>query len=418
MDAIKNVVIIGASAGGAQTARALQKRLPITHRIVLIEANEFAFWIVGALRAAVMPGYENSVFTSLDAFFPDDSRQVLLKKTRVLEIASDHVRLDKVAPAPFNSDRIQVDIGVISTGLQYPFPMVPSSQVWQESVHAYRATQGQIAAAKHIVILGGGAVGVEFAGEVRELYPQKRITLLERSPRLLNGWRKPLHAQLYAQLVRSHVDVRLGTSLHVTEELRASAYRLLSPAKRFKLSDGSVVDCDFLFIGTGGNANALALNPDALSASIQKARPGSRSEAAPRYVAVDPKTLRLEYEPLHARWFCVGDAANTSDPKTYTAAERHANVVASQVLGQVRKSSSGLKQHSKATPFISVSLGTSGGATQFVWPVFGRKVTSLIKSSSLLLSAFRQRYGTVSLPDVVSKGETFASTGVALPSKE
>lgn len=52
----KNVVIIGASAAGANVAHALEKTLPASHRIVLIEANEFAYWPIGALRAAVKPG--------------------------------------------------------------------------------------------------------------------------------------------------------------------------------------------------------------------------------------------------------------------------------------------------------------------------------------------------------------------------
>lgn len=405
MDGIKNVVIIGASAGGAQTARALQKRLPVTHRIVLIEANEFAFWIVGALRAAVMPGYENKVFASLDTIFPATSRHILLKKMRVVEIASDHVRLDRVAPAPFESDRIEVDVGIISTGLCYPYPMVPFSQNWQESINAFRCTQADIAAAKNVVILGGGAVGVEFAGEVRELHRDTQITLLERSPQLLKGWREPLHAQLLAQLERLSVDVRLNTSIQVTDELRASAYRLLSPVQQLAVSDGTKVDCDFLFIDTGGGANASALNSDALTDSVQVRKSESRS-TPPRYVDVDPRTLRLKYEPLQARWFCVGDAANTSDPKTYSAAEDHARVVADQVLGQVLNISSGLKEHSKATSLMSVSLGTSGGATQLVWPVFGKLFTSLIKSRSLGLSAFKNRYSAVFAPDSTSDART------------
>jgi NADH dehydrogenase FAD-containing subunit len=53
---LKNVVIIGGAGGGAQVARDLEKSLPDTHRLILIEKNDFAYWPIGGLRAAVKPG--------------------------------------------------------------------------------------------------------------------------------------------------------------------------------------------------------------------------------------------------------------------------------------------------------------------------------------------------------------------------
>lgn len=52
----KNIVIIGASVAGVHTAHALEKVVPETHRIILINAHEFAYWPVGGLRASVKPG--------------------------------------------------------------------------------------------------------------------------------------------------------------------------------------------------------------------------------------------------------------------------------------------------------------------------------------------------------------------------
>lgn len=52
----KNVVIIGGCSGGATLARLLEKTLPADTRMILIEKNEFAYWPVGGLRAAVKPG--------------------------------------------------------------------------------------------------------------------------------------------------------------------------------------------------------------------------------------------------------------------------------------------------------------------------------------------------------------------------
>lgn len=49
-------LISTASVAGHSLANYLAPHLPTTHRILLIDANEFAYWAIGALRAAVVPG--------------------------------------------------------------------------------------------------------------------------------------------------------------------------------------------------------------------------------------------------------------------------------------------------------------------------------------------------------------------------
>lgn len=53
---MKNIVIIGAQGGGAIAAQELKKTLPEDYRIVLIERQNFTYWSIGGLRAAVKPG--------------------------------------------------------------------------------------------------------------------------------------------------------------------------------------------------------------------------------------------------------------------------------------------------------------------------------------------------------------------------
>jgi NADH dehydrogenase FAD-containing subunit len=53
---LKNVILIGGASGGANCARELEKVLPDDYRMVLIEKNEFAYWQIAGLRAAVKPG--------------------------------------------------------------------------------------------------------------------------------------------------------------------------------------------------------------------------------------------------------------------------------------------------------------------------------------------------------------------------
>ena len=52
---MKNIVVVG-SASGAAVARKLEKLLPDSHRVILIEKNGFAYWPVSALRSGVREG--------------------------------------------------------------------------------------------------------------------------------------------------------------------------------------------------------------------------------------------------------------------------------------------------------------------------------------------------------------------------
>jgi flavin-dependent dehydrogenase len=58
---IKNVVIIGLGLAGAPAAAELAKTLPKSHRVIGLSENDFAYYPIASLRAAVVPGWENKI---------------------------------------------------------------------------------------------------------------------------------------------------------------------------------------------------------------------------------------------------------------------------------------------------------------------------------------------------------------------
>jgi NADH dehydrogenase FAD-containing subunit len=46
-----------------------------------------------------------------------------------------------------------------------------------------RSLQQDIKSANKLVLVGGGSVGIEFAGEILEQYPKKKVTLIQVRPR-------------------------------------------------------------------------------------------------------------------------------------------------------------------------------------------------------------------------------------------
>lgn len=53
------------------------------------------------------------------------------------------------------------------------------------SVHYFQNYQNQVKKANSIVIIGGGAVGVQMACDLKEVYPQKEVTLIHSRERLM-----------------------------------------------------------------------------------------------------------------------------------------------------------------------------------------------------------------------------------------
>ncbi len=52
----KNIVVVGASGAGHPLVNALAGKLPATHRILLVERNEFVVHMPTIVRALVVPG--------------------------------------------------------------------------------------------------------------------------------------------------------------------------------------------------------------------------------------------------------------------------------------------------------------------------------------------------------------------------
>lgn len=53
---LKNVLIVGLGLAGVAAAKSIAAALPSTHRVVALSEKDFAYYPVGSLRAATVPG--------------------------------------------------------------------------------------------------------------------------------------------------------------------------------------------------------------------------------------------------------------------------------------------------------------------------------------------------------------------------
>src|ERR1700687_1575699 len=193
------VVVVGGGYGGYAVAKALDG----TSNVMFVEPKDAFMHNVAALRALVHPSW-------LPRIFLPYSR--LLANGRVVRDRAVVVDPHRVVTA--SGEKISADYVVLASGSRYPFPaktdLVDTHHAQEQIRQAHRA----LAQAGRVLLVGAGPVGIELAGEIRHVWPEKSIVLLDVADEILGGPYKPeLKAELRRQLIEARVELILGSPL-------------------------------------------------------------------------------------------------------------------------------------------------------------------------------------------------------------
>ena len=93
------------------------------------------------------------------------------------------------------------DYVVITTGTRLPAPGTMEHDEKALSVKYFQTFQQGIQKAASIAIVGGGAVGVQMATDLKELYPEKNVTLVHSRDRLM-----PLYHPKMDEILRERMN--------------------------------------------------------------------------------------------------------------------------------------------------------------------------------------------------------------------
>jgi NADH dehydrogenase FAD-containing subunit len=122
-------------------------------------------------------------------------------QAEVISISNDSIQVHG------RNEPIHFDYLVIATGSSYAFPGKIAEYERSVAINLYNNLQGKIEKSEKILIIGGGPVGVELAGEIATDFPSKDITLVHSHSTLFrpNTYKEQFYIRVQEQLEKLNV---------------------------------------------------------------------------------------------------------------------------------------------------------------------------------------------------------------------
>ena len=360
------VIVIGGGYGGITVAKGLD---PVAD-VVLIESKDQFVHHAAALRATVDDVWQQSMFMPYSYLLQRGS----IVQGTVARVEGNTVHL-------YGREPIEGDYVVFATGATYPFPakqITNQARIAQRRLEDLRQNLGQ---ANRALLIGGGTVGLEMAGELKAAFPDLKVVVVEKADQILPwpGYTDEFRTSVREQAENLGVEFVLGSSLAY---LPATSPGQLG---RFQVETlaGVPVEGDIWFQFFGSKPATGYLEGTDYQDALNK--DGT--------IRVLP-TLQVAG---HDHAFAVGDITDVSESKRADAARNQARVVIANIASMLE----GEEPSSVYTPrrdWVVLPLGPDWGASQLVdedgtTRVIGPAQTAEIKGADLMVSMVRSQLG-------------------------
>ncbi|TDL21315.1 FAD/NAD(P)-binding domain-containing protein [Rickenella mellea] len=388
----ENIVILGGGSSGSQVARALSLSLSLNpsksrarFNIILITEREYHIHLLSAHRMLVTGEgrLEEASLIPYTSLFNHGTGNGDGKANGQLKIGKA-VSIEKYRDGGGGGGEVVLESGehvpfrylVLATGSKWDGPLAfPTDHTkllaW---IHGWR---DRFSKANDIVIVGGGAVGVELAGELRDAspHPRKKITIVHGGGMLINDtYPDKFRIGLEKSFRARDIDVVLGDYVDAQEpdgEGRVTTRR------------GRVIKADLVVCTTGAKPNTAFLNSlNAPSGDVLT--PSGHVKTLP--------TLQLK---AHADIFAVGDILDFPEQKQNNKTLFHARVAVPNILALV-DGKEPVKEYKGVFDVMLVTNGKNGGSG-YVGRLGGFTVgdwaMKTVKSKTLFLPRTRKLFG-------------------------
>lgn len=228
-----HVVIVGGGFGGLAAAGTLAKQ---GCRVTLIDRHAYTTFQPLLYQVATGGLNPGDITYSLRAFAARYGRRVRFRRAHVTQIATEERRVLTDVGSPIDYDYVILAPGVGANFFGIPGAKEHARSIYTraEAIDVRDLAFGKVEALSltdndetlTVVVVGGGATGVEMAGALAEMrtqglpiaYPEidpqrLRVMLVEMGPTLLAPFDRRLQRYTLRELRKRDVDVRLDTAI-------------------------------------------------------------------------------------------------------------------------------------------------------------------------------------------------------------
>ncbi|KAG8924066.1 hypothetical protein FRC01_011981, partial [Tulasnella sp. 417] len=262
--------------------------------------------------------------------------------------------------------QLSYDYLVLSTGTSYSGPLAFPKNV-EDKDKWIADWREKFRRANDIVILGGGAVGIELSGELKHYYPNKNVTLIHNDGQLMNAaYPDKFRSRVLQKWKDLGVNVVLGDRATVPQ----GEYTSITTDK------GRTIKTDLVVPTWGGQRNTEFLK--SFDSTIITAQGNIR---------VLP-TLRVPLTSGKTNVYAVGDVIDWAEQKQVAKVPGHVAVIVPNILAAI-KNQQPPKVYKGGIEGILLPAGPNRGITYlpFLWGIIlGDWLSSMIKSKTLFVS--------------------------------
>ncbi|KAJ6456399.1 FAD/NAD-P-binding domain-containing protein [Mycena sanguinolenta] len=349
MVALKNIVVVGGSYCATYIIDDLAPRVYKTHHIIMIEKNSHMQHIFAFPRISAVPGFAHKAFVPFTNAYHEAPRH----STSIVQGVVTEVLPDKVILA--NREEIPYEYLVMATGTgRLPLEMMTKVQ----SVRGFMELQDRVKEAQDIVVVGGGAFGIQLAFDAKEFYPAKSVTLIHSRDQLLNRFHPKLDSIVQKRAAAVGINLILGQRV----KMPPNGFPVSGPAYNVELADGGRVPADVAISCVG----AVPLSAPLLSLSPSSVDPKTK------FILVKP-TLQIA-DPAFPKVFSIGDVAATGANKAAAPGYFQAAIAVQNIVNMIEGRKERV-QYARSVPGIHLATGLHSYVTFYDPAAPGEKPT-------------------------------------------
>jgi len=359
------VVVIGGGFAGARVAQEVAKHSNLAD-VTLIDRKAHFEVTYATLRAMVEPLTIGRRFAKRYVEFV---RGDFIQET-VADINTKELVLESGRIVPY-------DYAVIATGSYYrtlPILKPSAPMTLEDRERQFDDELIKVTEAQSILIIGGGTVGVEMAGEIADKFPEKNIRLVHGAERLVDML-KPKASRIAEKELR-----KLGVEIIFNEILEQAD----TDKKSFiSKATGNSYTADLVYICIGVSIDTEFMKSHYASSLTERGA-----------IKVD-QYLRVKGTD---KLFAIGDCNDFPEGKLGYLADKQGAFTANNVIRLLRAgepSNVNLKRYKPHSIVSLVTIGRKAGVTELPIGVFQNRLIMSFKQKELFITRALKHVGTV-----------------------